>query len=49
MKQVPLDDVDDDGVDKDVVVVTVTSGVSSGSVHDLHDRVLTTNPHNQIR
>ena len=48
MKQVPLDDVDDDGVDKDVVVVTVTSGVSSGSVHGLHDRVLTTNPQNQI-
>ena len=48
VKQVPLDDVDDDGVDKDVVVVTVTSGVSSGSVHDLHDRVLTTNPQNQI-
>ena len=49
MKQIQLDDVADDGVDKDVVVVTVTSGVSSGSVHGLHNRVLTTNPQNQIR
>ena len=39
VKQIQLDDVADDGVDKDVVVVTVTSGVSSGSVHGLHDRV----------
>ena len=43
------DDVDGDGVDRDVVVIAVTSDASSESVHGLHNRVLTTNPQNQIR
>ena len=49
MKQDQLDDVDGDGVDRDVEVVAVTSDVSFGSVRGSHNRVLTTYPRNQIR
>ena len=49
MKQDQLDDVDGDGVDRDVEVLAVTSDVSFGSVHGLLNRVLTTYPRNQIR
>ena len=49
MKQAQLDDVDDDGVDKDVTVAAATSDVSFGSVHGLHNRVLTTYPRNEMR
>ena len=44
MKQDQLDDVDSDGVDRDVDVLAVTSDVSFGSVHGLHNRILTTYP-----
>ena len=49
MEQIQLDDVDDDGVDRDVIVAAVTSDVSFGSVHGLHNRVLTTYPRNKMR
>ena len=49
VKQAQLDDVDDDGVDKDVTVAAATSDVSFGSVHGLHNRVLTTYPRNEMR
>ena len=49
MKQDQLDDVDGDGVDRDVDVLAVTSDVSFGSVHGLHNRILTTYPQSKMR
>ena len=49
MKQAQLDDVDDDGVDRDVTVAAATSDVSFGSVHGLHNRILTTYPQSKMR
>ena len=48
MEQIQLDDVDDDGVDRDVIVAAVTSEVSFESVHGLHNRTLTTYLRNQM-
>ena len=48
MEQIQLDDVDDDGVDRDVIVAAVTSEVSFESVHGLHNRALTTYLRNQM-